>query len=103
MEKKMSKEQLSGQRLSDDKVAKLQQTISARSENEHLLEAAQATEDTLTWLRATWGNRGFTREQAVFSIALATINLRETFPEGKDAFDAIAGEARKYYDLHKGE
>jgi predicted HAD superfamily Cof-like phosphohydrolase len=90
-----------GQKLSGEKLAQAQSKIDAATVNDHLLESAQATEDTLAWLQATWVERGFTREQMVFSIALATINLRETFPDGKDAFDAVAYEARLYYDQNK--
>ena len=97
----MTREKFDGQRLSDEKVAAVKQKIDARVADDYLSEAAKASEDTLLWLRSIWGDRGFTKEQAVFSIALATINLRETYPEGKDNFDAIAGEARRYYDLNK--
>jgi hypothetical protein len=40
----------------------------------------------------------------VFALALATINFREgTPPEfgGKEMFDRVAHEARKYYDTNK--
>jgi hypothetical protein len=97
----MSDTRFDGQKISDERLAKAQARIDAAAINDHLTEAARATEDTLTWLRQLWAERGFTREQAVFSVALATINLRETFPEGKEAFDKVAYEAHLYYDQHK--
>lgn len=83
---------------------KAQKTISARAMDEHALEAASHTEEIIKWLQGEWGERGFTPEQCVFALALATINFRETLPEkhgGKEMFDRVASEARKYYDANK--
>jgi hypothetical protein len=41
-------------------------------------------------------------EQAVFGVALLAINMRETFPGGKERFDAVAGAAADYYDAGTG-
>ena len=37
-------------------------------------------------------------EELVFAVALYAINLRESFPAGKAAFDAVAAKAAEYYD-----
>jgi hypothetical protein len=87
-----------------ENLEKAQRIISAGAMNDHSLEAAAHAEDVIRFLQAEWGERGFTPEQCVFSIALATINLREGVPEkygGKDMFDRIAAEARKYYDANR--
>ena len=39
-----------------------------------------------------------TDEQVAFAVALLCVNVRETFPNGKERFDAIAAEAAAYYD-----
>jgi hypothetical protein len=101
VEEEVTRQRVEGQAISDEKLARARAKIDAAAINDHLLEAARATEDTLTWLQQLWADRSFTHEQAVFSVALATINLRETFPGGKDAFDAVAHEARLYYDQNK--
>ena len=83
---------------------KARQMIEARAMSDHALEAAGNTEEIVRWLQQQWGDRGFTPEQCVFALALATINFRETIPAkhgGKEMFDRVAAEARKYYDANK--
>lgn len=85
-------------------LAAARRLIEARSMNEHALEAAAFAEDTLKWLQREWGERGFSPEQGIFALALATINVREGVPAehgGKEKFDDVAEEARKYYDANK--
>lgn len=89
---------------SPEALNKAKQVIEARSMSEHALEAAGHTEEIIQWLQQSWGERGFTPEQCVFALALATINFRETIPAkhgGKEMFDRVAAEARKYYDANK--
>jgi hypothetical protein len=85
-------------------LAKAQNTIAANAMNEHALEAAGNAEAIIRHLGETWGDQGFTPEQCVFALALVTINYRESVPEkygGKEMFDRVAAEARKYYDANR--
>lgn len=78
--------------------------IEANSMSDTALEAASNAEDIITMLQQEWGSRGFSPEQCVFALALATINLRELMPEdfgGKAMFDKVAHEAHKYYEANK--
>lgn len=78
--------------------------IEAQSMNEHALEAASHAEEIVKWLQEQWGERGFSPEQCVFALALATINFREGMPEkygGKEMFDRVAHEAHKYVQANK--
>jgi hypothetical protein len=90
--------------MSPEQLARAQQVIDASVASDHLTEAAKEAEELVAIMGARWEARGFTFEQMVFSLALATINFRETVPEakgGKEAFDKVAHEARKYYDANK--
>ena len=72
--------------------------------NDHALEAAGHSEAVIAWLNEQWADRGFSVEQCIFSLALVTINYRESLPEkygGKAMFDNVAAEARKYYDANR--
>lgn len=85
-------------------VARTQRMMQEQSLREDLTEAAQFTEETIAWLNAQWADRGFSPEQAVFSIALACCNLRDHFPPGQggvEFFDRIAAAAREYFDKNK--
>lgn len=89
---------------SPESIAAARKVIEANAANEHLLEAAGNAEDLISYMQQEWASRGFSPEQCVFALALATINFRETMPEamgGKETFDRVAHEARKYYDAHK--
>jgi hypothetical protein len=44
---------------------------------------------------------GLTKEHLVFAAALFTINLRESYPEGKEAFDTLSESAWDYYEKNK--
>jgi hypothetical protein len=89
---------------SPESLAAARRIIEANAANEHLLEAAGNAEDLITYMQQEWASRGFSPEQCVFALALATINFREQMPEamgGKETFDRVAHEARKYYDANK--
>jgi hypothetical protein len=89
---------------SPENLEQARRIIEARSMSEHALEAAAHAEDIIKWLQQEWGERGFSFEQCVFALALATINFRESMPEkagGKEMFDRVAHEARKYYDANR--
>lgn len=78
--------------------------IEASAMSDHALEAAGNAEDIIQWLQQEWASRGFSYEQCVFALALATINFRESMPEsvgGKEMFDRVAHEAHKYYAANK--
>lgn len=81
-----------------------QRKMAADAMNDHALEAAGNAEKIIALLNAQWGEQGFTPEQCVFALALATINYREGMPAqygGKAMFDRVAAEARKYYDANR--
>lgn len=91
-------EKIAGQRVSDERVEKAQRIADEfRANVDHVREADECAQEILELLPKMWAERGFSHEQSVFAIALATIHLREKFPDGKDRFDAVAYEARKYY------
>ena len=78
--------------------------MTADAMNDHALEAAGHSEAVIAWLNEQWADRGFSVEQCIFSLALVTINYRESLPEkygGKAMFDNVAAEARKYYDANR--
>ncbi len=89
---------------SPENVEKAKRAIAAQSMNDHALEAAAHAERIVQLLTAEWGEHGFSPEQCVFALALATINFRESMPEkygGKEMFDRVAHEAHKYYHANK--
>ena len=88
---------------SPENAQKAARLMEAGAMNEHAIEAASHAEEIISWLQSEWGERGFTPEQCVFALALATINFRESVPEkygGKEMFDRVAAEAKKYYDAN---
>jgi hypothetical protein len=90
-----------GQTVPADKRAQLAERVAVQSGRDHQLEAAAFCEEIIAWLNAEWNAREFSPEQRIFSIALATVNLRQHFPAergGKVLFDNVAHEAWKYYD-----
>jgi len=100
----MSEKFAEGVSQSPETIEKAKRIIAAGAMNDHSLEAAANAEAIIAFLQGDWGERGFSPEQCVFALALATINLREGVPEkygGKEMFDRIAHEARKYYDANR--
>lgn len=89
---------------SPENLAQAKRLIEASAMSDHALEAAANAEDLIAMLQQEWANRGFSPEQCVFALALITINFREGVPPefgGKEMFDRVAAEARKYYDANK--
>jgi len=43
---------------------------------------------------------GLTKEHRAFAAALYCINLRETYPDGPEAFDLVSAAANEYYDAN---
>lgn len=98
-EAKARGEQLDGQTRSDDNRRKMQERL-AGADVDHREEAAEAAEDIIKYLNDYWNDREFTPEQRIFSVALATVNLRQNFPEDKGGvaeFDRVAHEAWLYW------
>jgi len=104
-----AKEQIPGQVMSEERQAKAALIQRARATAVDSEAAAIFTEEIISHLNEVWKERDFTPEQRIFSLALATINLRETVPDkfpdgtagGKDMFDRVCAAARAYYDKHK--
>lgn len=98
-----------GQTMSTAQRAKAAQMSVAQATVLDTQAAATFTEEIVAYLNEVWKVRDFTPEQRIFSIALATINLRETVPEtfpdgtsgGTEMFDRVCAAARAYYDKHK--
>jgi len=89
---------------SPESIDKARRTIEASSMNDHAIEAAANAEEIIQFLTAQWADRGFSPEQCVFSLSLATINFREQTPAkygGKEMFDRVSYEAHKYYHANK--
>lgn len=94
-----------GQTVSAERLEKMQGKIASQSAEDHFLEAAGFTEDLVKFLAGEFVQRGFTPEQGVFSVVLALVNLRETFPEkngGKQTFDRVYKDAVEYYRKNAG-
>lgn len=92
--------QRAGQTISSEHLARQNETAIKQSQ----LEAAAFAEKIIEWLNEQFLALDFDVQQRVFSVALATINLREHLPEekgGKRAFDNIAYAAKQYYDENK--
>jgi len=86
--------------MSNESLAKAQETLSQRAQSDHQQEAAAFTEEIIRWLNQEWNDREFTPEQRIFSVALATINFRNHFPVdkgGKEFFDKISKTAWEYF------
>jgi hypothetical protein len=93
-----------GQEMSDDRRQKAAAEIAAQAVLNDMMEAAGFTEEIIAFLNTSWNERDFTPEQRIFSISLATINLRQHFPDalgGKDTFDRVSKEAWEYFDKNK--
>jgi hypothetical protein len=89
---------------SPEAIARAQKVLAEQGTRDNMQEAAAQAEAIVAWLQQDWGERGFTPEQCVFALALATINFRESVPEkfgGKEMFDRVASEARAYYNANK--
>ena len=61
-------------------------------------EAGTLTERLMAYDVMYLKDFGLTKEHRAFAAALYCVNLRETYPDGPAAFDAIASEAAAYYD-----
>lgn len=91
---------VAGQTMNPTTLAKVQTRMAEDTAAHDTGEAAAFCEELIAWLNAEWNARGFTPEQRIFSVALATINLRQHFPEergGKDVFDRVSKAAWEYF------
>lgn len=61
-------------------------------------EAGALTESILKFDTALIKEQGLSKEHRVFAAALYCVNLRDTYPDGTEAFDAIATAAADYYE-----
>ncbi len=85
-----------GQTVSQERVDRFVE----RAAGDHQTEAVAFGEVILDWLIRGWNAKTFTTEQRIFSLALASINLRRNFPAergGPELFDRIAQEAWQYF------
>jgi hypothetical protein len=90
-----------GQAMSDANRAQAAERVAAQADQDHVREAATFCEEVIGWLNEQWNAREFTAEQRIFSLALVTINMRQTFPPergGKELFDRVSHEAWRYYE-----
>lgn len=62
--------------------------------------ATGLTERLITYAQALAKEQSMAPEELVFGAALYLVNLRETYPAGKTAFDAITASAADYYDAN---
>jgi hypothetical protein len=93
-----------GQTMSEDNRRKAAAAIAAQGAEADILAAAGFTEEIIAFLNKEWNTREFTPEQRIFSVALATVNLRQHYPAelgGKDTFDGVAKSAWEYFDRNK--
>lgn len=61
-------------------------------------EAGTLTEKIMQFDKIYLTDLGLTKEHRAFAAALYCINLRETYPDGPEAFDQVAAAANTYYD-----
>ena len=102
-------EKAAGQTMSPAQLEKAAKVRMEQAATLDTLEAATFTEEIIAYLNRVWIERNFTPEQRVFSIALVTVNLRETVPDkfpdgtsgGTEMFDRVCMAARAYYDANK--
>ncbi len=98
-----------GQKMSPERLEQARKQQLAQATTLDTQASAEFTEEIITYLNEMWNARNFTPEQRIFSIALATVNLREQVPPefpdgtpgGKDMFDRVCRAAREYYDKNK--
>lgn len=64
-------------------------------------EAGALTEQLLKFDVLYIKDHSLEKEHRAFAAALYCVNLRETYPDGPEAFDKIAEGAAKYYDENK--
>jgi sulfur relay (sulfurtransferase) DsrC/TusE family protein len=103
------KEPIKGQTMSQAQLEKAERLRMEQAANIDTTAAAEFTKEIIVYLNQRWIELNFTPEQRIFSLALATIHLRECIPEkfpdetpgGKDMFDRVCVSAREYYDSHK--
>jgi hypothetical protein len=91
---------VAGQVMKPEALAKAQRRMAEDAAAHDTREAAAFCEELIAWLNAEWIARSFTPEQRIFSMSLATINLRQHFPEergGKDLFDRVSKAAWEYF------
>lgn len=101
----LAKEQVAGQAMSKETLEKARKRLTEEATVDHTAEAAGFTEAIIAWLNKEWNEQEFTPEQRIFSIALATINLRQHFPADKGGtqfFDTVCREAQIYFAANKG-
>lgn len=64
-------------------------------------EAGTLTEKLMQFDVVYIKDHGLAKEHRAFAAALYCVNLRETYPDGPEAFDTVAEAAAKYYDENK--
>lgn len=97
---------VAGQTMSEANQKKAADAIAAKAAEDDIAEAAGFTEEIVQYLNEEWNERGFSLEQRIFSIALATVNLRQHLPVdvgGKDKFDEVAKAAWAYFEANKSK
>lgn len=101
---KKATKQVEGQQMSAENREKAAAAIAARAAEDDVQEAAAFTEEIIKLFNNEANDRDLTPEQRIFAISLATINLRQHFPDslgGKEKFDAVAKTAWEYFDKNK--
>lgn len=83
---------------SPEVVAEQEKRLTAQAAKDSIERAGLLTERLIQYGTAHCKEQGLSPEELVFAAALYAINLRETFPPGKTAFDVIAKRAAGYYD-----
>ena len=67
-------------------------------QQEFIEDAGSLTESIIKFDQALIKEKGLSKEHRVFAAALYCVNLRDTYPDGTEAFDVIATAAAEYYD-----
>lgn len=85
---------------SPEVIAAQQKLLTEQAAKDSIERSGLLTERLIQYGTAHCKEQGLSPEELVFAAALYTVNLRESFPPGKTAFDAIAKRAAEYYDAN---
>lgn len=75
-----------------------QEKQAAAREAQFHTDAGGLTERLTRFAQVYATENGLQKEHVVFATALTTINMRESYPDGKERFDEIAARAWDYYE-----
>lgn len=74
-------------------------TKQSAAQAQAFIDEAGALVEKLTQYHVMYAkDHGLTKEHVAWAAALYCVNLRESYPDGPEAFDTLSAAASKYYD-----